>query len=174
MDAPVHFLAGGAVLTNQDLLACVGPAKVINLTPVGEKELLTVERLGDWAERINEGDRLLLRTDWSQRYPGEGYRDALPRISQELAQWLVEKKVALVGVEPPSVADVNNLEEVTEIHHTLFRGGVTIVEGLVNLDQLHAEVVDLIVLPLPIEDGDGCPVRAVARVSAPAKESAQC
>ena len=165
MDAPCHFIQHSATLMDQDLSDCIGPAKVIDLTPVKPRELLTIEKLGTWADRIGAGDRLLFRTDWSRRYPHDDYRNALPRISPQLADWLVEKKVALIGVEPPSVADVNNIEEVTQIHELLFRGGVTIVEGLINLDLLETEFVDLIVLPLRIAGGDGCPVRAVARVA---------
>ena len=165
MDAPCHFIHHGANLMDQNLHDIIGPAKVIDLTPVKPHERLTVEKLGTWVNRIDEGDRLLFRTDWYHQYPGDDYRHALPRISQQLADWLVEKKVAMIGVEPPSVADVNNIDEVTQVHRTLFRGGVTIVEGLVNLDQLDAEIVDLTVLPLPIVGGDGCPVRAVARLT---------
>jgi kynurenine formamidase len=60
------------------------------------------------------------------------------------------------------VADVNNLAELTEVHQTLFRGTVLIVEGLARLDQLTREVVEFIALPLKIVRGDGCPVRAIA------------
>lgn len=165
MDAPCHFVTEGETLAAQELATCIGPAKVIDLSPVEPGELLTVERLGEWQNRIIAGDRLLLRTDWYKRYPAPEYRDALPRISQELADWMVERGVTLVGVEPPSVADVNNLEELTAVHQTLFRGGITIVEGLVNLDQIENEQVELIVLPLPIVSGDGSPVRAIARVT---------
>jgi len=45
----------------------------------------------------------------------------------------------------------------------LLRGGVTIIEGLANLDQLPSERVEFIALPLKIVGGDGCPVRAIAR-----------
>ena len=38
----------------------------------------------------------------------------------ELARWFVEREVALIGVEPPSVADVNNLNELTAVHRTFF------------------------------------------------------
>ena len=43
-----------------------------------------------------------------------------------------------------------------------FGGGVAIVEGLTNLDQLQQPVVEFIALPLRIADGDGSPVRAIA------------
>jgi kynurenine formamidase len=105
---------------------------------------------------------LLLRTDWHKRYGTEQYRDALPRISVELAHWLVGRQVAMIGVEPPSVADVNNISELTEVHQILFKGGVLIVEGLANLDQISESVVQFIALPIKITGGDGCPVRAIA------------
>ena len=80
----------------------------------------------------------------------------------ELAIWCVQRRVKLLGVEPPSVADVHNLEELTRIHQLLLAGGVTIVEGLTNLDQLRADRVFFRRLPLKIHGGDGCPCRAFA------------
>ena len=67
-----------------------------------------------------------------------------------------------LGVEPPSVADVFNLEEVTRIHQILLTGKVVIVEGLTQLDQLSEKQVTFIALPLKIEAGDGAPCRAMA------------
>ena len=162
MDAPRHFLPDGASLDFLDLSVCLGPATLINLAPAEPAQLITVEDLGEQAESVQPGDRLLLRTDWYQRYGTPDYRQALPRISQALAEWLVEKRVALIGVEPPSVADVNNMQELTDVHQTLFRGNVRIVEGLAHLDRITASRFDFIALPLRIVGGDGCPVRAVA------------
>lgn len=161
-DAPRHFIPEGATLDQQNLSVCCGPARVVDLTPVEPAELLTVERVTAACPSIRRGDRLLLRTDWHLRYPSDEYRNALPRVSVELARWLVNRGVALLGVEPPSVADVNNLGELTEVHQTLFRGGVFIVEGLCHLDALRSDTVEFIALPLPVHGGDGSPVRAVA------------
>ncbi len=163
MDAPKHFLGDHAATIDQQALdACCGPARVINLTPVESRELITVERFLERCDTVQAGDRLLIRTDWHQRHGTAEYRDALPRISLDLAHWLVQRKVALVGVEPPSVADVHDLEELTAVHQTLFRGGIVIVEGLANLDQLRASIVDFVALPLRVVAGDGSPVRAIA------------
>jgi kynurenine formamidase len=74
----------------------------------------------------------------------------------------VEHRVKLLGVEAPSVADVNNLPEVTRIHEILLGGGVTIVEGLAHLDKLSQDRVLFAALPLPLAGGDGSPVRAFA------------
>ncbi|QDT57479.1 Kynurenine formamidase [Caulifigura coniformis] len=162
MDAPRHFLAEGATIDEQALEVCCGPARVIDLTPTAPKQLLTVDDFGVVADLIGPGDRLLLRTDWHKRFGTDDYRNGLPRISAELAQWLVDRGVALVGVEPPSVADVNDMRELTEVHRILLGGNVCIVEGLAHLDQLQSDVVEFMAFPLRISRGDGCPVRAVA------------
>lgn len=162
MDAPYHFLPDGQTLDQQHLDVCTGPATIINLAPAQPRQLINVTDLGALAEEVAPGARLLFRTDWSQRYGTPEYRNELPRISIELARWLVERQVGLIGVEPPSVADVNNMQELTEVHQTLFRGNVVIVEGLTNLDQVTAPTFDFVALPLNITGGDGCPVRAIA------------
>ena len=162
MDAPCHYIDDAATLDQQDLSACCGPARVIDLTPTEPKMLITIDHVTKALGQVFPGERLLFRTDWYQRFGTPEYRNELPRISIELARWLVEKKVALIGIEQLSVADVNNLPEVTDVHQTLFRGGVVIVEALANLDQLTQAEVEFIALPLKIIGGDGCPVRAIA------------
>jgi kynurenine formamidase len=163
MDAPCHFLPEGQTIDQLNLEACCGQARIVNLAPVDPAELITIDRFKTaLTDPLTPGDRLLLRTDWHYRYPDPEYRNSLPRISLELARWLVDQQVRLVGVEPPSVADVNNPVELTEVHQTLFRGGVVIVEGLANLDRIDSESCQFIALPLRIGAGDGCPVRAIA------------
>lgn len=162
MDAPRHFLPDGKTLDEQPLDVVVGPAIVLDLSPASPKQLITVADLAPIAEQVEPGVRILFRTDWHKRYGTPEYRNELPRISLELAEWLVENKVGLIGVEPPSVADVNNMQELTEVHQTLFRGDVVIVEGLANLDQIQQPNVLFVALPMNIEGGDGSPVRAIA------------
>ncbi|MFK7983915.1 MAG: cyclase family protein, partial [Saprospiraceae bacterium] len=126
------------------------------------QQLLTVAELGKVATQFQKGDGLLLHTDWSKYLGQVTYRNELPRISKELAQWCVQHQVKMLGVEPPSVADVNNLEEVTNIHHILLKGEVIIIEGLTNLDRIQKKQVLLIALPLKIKGGDGAPARVIA------------
>ena len=163
MDAQVHFEAGPETIDQIPPDRCMGPAWVVNLSGIAPKGLIEIASLGDAAQRFQPGESLLLRTDWSKQVDNPAiYRDGLPRISKALATWCVENQVKLLGVEPPSVADVNNKPEVTLIHKTLLGGGVTIVEGLTNLDQVQATKVFFIALPLKPLAGDGSPCRAVA------------
>jgi arylformamidase len=168
MDSQIHFGAGPETIDTKPLSLCLGPATVVNLAPLAPRTLLTVAHLGAVATTFTPGESLLLRTDWHKHAADPAlYRDALPRISEELAAWCVAHRVKILGVEPPSIADVNNLPEVTRIHQILLGGGVTIVEGLAHLDQLTHSRVFFHALPLKLAAGDGCPVRAFAYDSPP-------
>lgn len=163
MDAQVHFEAGPETIDQHTPARCMGRAWLVNLAGIAPKSLIEISSLGDAAKQFQPGDSLLLRTDWSKHADHPLiYRDGLPRISDALANWCVARKVKLLGVEPPSIADVNNLPEVTRIHKILLGGGVTIVEGLCHLDQLTGPKVFFAALPLKIAAGDGCPCRAFA------------
>ena len=162
MDAPFHFLQQGETLDDVVLDKCVGPARVIDLSSVKPRELITVEHLAPYAQEIGPGTRLLLKTGWSARADNPEYRDQLPRISLALAEWLAEREIALLGVETPAPADVNNKEELTAVHHALLGAQIVIVEGLANLDALQQKEVTFIALPLKLAGGDGSPVRAIA------------
>jgi arylformamidase len=163
MDAQTHFNAGPETIDQHGIERCIGPAWVVDCPNVRPRQILDVADLGLVASRFQPEDSLLLRTGWSRHVNDLAlYRDGLPRVGESLARWCVERRVKLLGVEPPSVADVNNLEELTRIHRILLAGGVVIVEGLTNLEAVQAERVQFVALPLKIEGGDGSPVRAFA------------
>jgi kynurenine formamidase len=161
VDAPRHFIASGGTIDETGLEALVGPARVIDLTPTAAGEELTVERLAPWSGRIGRGARLLLRTDWGRRAEGDA-RAGNPHVGAALAEWLTGRGIALLGVEPHSVADTRDIERCRRVHRVLLEAGVVLVEGLCNLHALRQEEVELVVLPLKIEGGDGSPARAIA------------
>lgn len=163
LDAPAHFFGERRTVDGIALRNCMGPAHVVNLDGVAPKSLIEVNHLGGVAEHFAAGESLLLRTGWSAHFEQRDYyRGEFPRISEGLAQWCVEKGVRMLGVEPPSVADVHNLQEVTLIHEILLGARTVIVEGLVNLDQLTSDQVFFAALPLKVGNGDGSPCRAFA------------
>ena len=163
MDAPKHFNCGEQTIDKIPLTDCISTAWVVNLTHLEPKALIEVAHLGEILEKWTPGQSLLLHTGWSAHVDdADYYRSSFPRISEGLAQWCVDHEVRVLGVEPPSVADVFNLEEVTRIHHILLAAGVVIVEGLTQLDQISQSQVTFIALPLKIEAGDGAPCRAMA------------
>jgi kynurenine formamidase len=163
MDAPLHFQAGEGTIDRIPLEHCVLPATVADITHLPPKALITVADLGRAAKDLGAGEGLLLKSGWS-RHVGDPqhYRDNFPRISEELACWCIERRVRLLGVEPPSVADVNNMAECTAIHQLLLGAQIVIVEGLTNLDSLQSNRVLFCAAPLKVEAGDGSPCRAFA------------
>lgn len=162
MDAPYHFGVSEETIDEYPPDRLLGRAWVARLSITAPRQLLEVADLGAVARRVEPGDGLLLHTGWSRHIGEAAYRRDLPRIGRGLAEWCVERRITLLGVEPPSVADVNDLAEVTEIHRILLSGRVIIVEGLTNLDQIHGDRVFLIALPLKIQGGDGAPARVLA------------
>lgn len=162
MDAPLHFGASEATIDDYEPDRFIGKAWVIKVPVRESRQLITIHDLGGVKDQFEKGDSLILQTGWS-RYVGlPKYRDELPRISKGLATWCVENRVNMLGVEPPSVADVNCLAEVTEIHLILLGGGVIIIEGLTNLDQIQKDQVVLMAFPIKVEGGDGAPARVMA------------
>ncbi|MBP6385984.1 MAG: cyclase family protein [Pseudarcicella sp.] len=162
MDAPLHFGVSDETIDQLNPQKCIGKAWVIRLTNLPNKYLIEIEDLGEYVEKIEANDSILLQTDWSLKVGTPDYRNELPRISESLAKWLVEKKVNMLGVEPPSIADVNNMAEVTLIHQILLSGKITIIEGLCNLDKIKNDVCTLIALPIKFKNGDGAPARVIA------------
>jgi len=161
VDAPVHFGVGTQTIDLIPAENLIGPAWVADVRPVEPRVLIEPEHLGAVCEELEPGDSLLICTGWSDYYGQSQFRDGLPRISVNLARWCVDRSVRMLGVEPPSVADVNNAQELTEVHRILFEGGVIVVEGLANLASLSKPRVTFIALPLKVAGGDGAPARAV-------------
>ena len=162
MDAPIHFEVSTETIEGISLERCIGPAWVIDAEDVQSHGLITVAHIGPVAERFAPGESLLMKTGWSSRASRPEYRNALPRISIELAEWCAQHEVKMLGVEQPAVADVNNLEEISSVHRVLLDAGIVIVEGLTNLHALERERVIFMAFPLKISGGDGSPVRALA------------
>ena len=158
LDVPLHFVQGGAGIDSVPVDRFMGEAYVIDLSYKKAEEEIKPEDLIPYENIINPGSKLLLRTDWYKVLPDKRYFKEQPRISYELALWLVEKKISLLGLETPTINPVDN----RKLHQTLLSGGIILVEALAHLEDLKKDKVFFIALPLKIVNGDGSPVRAVA------------
>lgn len=164
IDAPIHFAVNEHTIDSYPPERFISKVQIVDIPIHSSQQLLTVHDLKEVADNFIAGESLILRTHWNQYYGLPKFRDELPRVSKELAQWCVNQEVNILGVEPPSVADVNNLTEVTEIHQILLAGNVMIAEGLTNTEALPNGACILIVSPLLIKGGDGAPARILALV----------
>ena len=158
VDAPSHYLADGATLESLDIDTLVGPAELVRLTVTPSQALAPADL------PASTGTRLLLHTGWAEQAAGEDrYFTEYPSISPELARELIRRGVRLIGLDSPSVD-----YDPGETHRILLGAGVVIVENLIGLERL-PDQVELVVLPLPLVGGDGCPARAVASFDGPSR-----
>jgi len=140
-DAPLHVVAGAGDITSLALEAFWGPARVIQVSgAVGATALSSL----DW----HGVERALFRTG------GEGY--LLPAA----ADFLIERRVRLVGIDSLSVDPENDAE--MPVHRAFARAGVAVLECL-RLQHAPAGDYELAALPLAIEGADASPVRAALR-----------
>jgi arylformamidase len=155
VDAPAHYVRGGAGVDAMPLDALVGPALVVD---TGDADAITAGALAGL--NIPSGtERLLFRTKNSARglMAAPDFHTDFVAITADGAEWLVEQGVRLVGMDYYSVAPYDAL---APTHQILLRAGVVIVEGL-NLIPVQPGPYTFICLPLKLKDADGAPARAI-------------
>jgi arylformamidase len=156
LDAPLHFLRGGASIDSMPIAATVGPARVVAVSdPVSVK----VADLEPHLPAANE--RLLLKTRNSdRRWADEPFDEGFVYLSHEAALFLAERGVRTVGVDYLSVGGF--LEDQEETHRALLEAGIWVIEGL-DLSAVPPGDYELICLPLRIVGAEGAPARALLR-----------
>lgn len=155
VDAPRHFIQGGAGIDSLALEVLVGPALVVSAP---DMDVLSAEVLE--ALDIPAGtERVLFQTRNSELWAAgkHGFDEEYVAIAEDGAQWLVRRGVKLVGVDYLSVAPYS---DPTPTHKTLLGAGIITVEGL-NLSGIESGLYQLVCLPLNIPDCDGAPARAI-------------
>ncbi|GIK56794.1 MAG: cyclase family protein [Chloroflexi bacterium] len=155
LDAPAHFVPGGAGVEVLALSTLIGPALVVEALAV---PALTAAVLA--ALPIPSGtERLLVKTDNAARWTvGETvFYEEYVAVTADGARWLVDNGIKLIGVDYLSVAP---FAELVSPHQILLNAGVIPVEGL-NLDGVPPGPYQLVCLPLLIPGSDGAPCRAV-------------
>jgi arylformamidase len=152
VDAPSHFVRDGATLEHVRIDDLIGPAEVVRFSGLAPRQDLLPEDVP-----ATGATRILLHTGWATEMGYEpDYFTEYPSISTALAHELVARGVRLIGLDTPSVDHPPGAT-----HHILLGAGLVIVENLAGLERI-PDAIDLIVLPLPIVGGDGCPARAIA------------
>ena len=161
MDAPRHFIEGGKPIDALDPRKLVTEAIVLDLSYKEIGSAITTEDLEKFSEDINEGDGVLLYTGTSKLWGDERILRNFTYIDPRAAQWLVDKKVSIVGIDCLSVEKYKADAPLT--HKTLLNHNIPLIETLSsNLEKIAGERVLLIALPLKIKERDAAPARVVA------------
>lgn len=160
VDAPLHFLGGGAGVAEMPLDRFLGEAVCVSAPkrPGDDVVLEDIEGV-----EIRPGDIVLFRTGWEERAGSPSYFDeSWPGLSVGLVNFLIERKVKAVGGDLPSADGPAAIESGAPAHKLLAGAGMPIFECLVNLGELVGKRFLFAGFPLKIVGAEASPVRAVA------------
>lgn len=168
VDAPRHFVPDGPTIDDYPLEKFTGSGVVLDLDreSAGEIPLSAVEAAAEAVGGVRSGDIVLIRTGWGRRFDDhESYR-RYPWLAADVADWLLEREVSLLGVDtisPDRPRAMRPDDWDTYPHHrTLLPADVLIMEHL-YLEAVAGTRLEIVAFPLKLRDGDGAPVRVGAR-----------
>ncbi|GAB3940693.1 cyclase family protein [Spirosoma harenae] len=154
LDAPLHFVAGGADTNSFELSTLIGVCRVVHIPDV---DVVTSAILNEYiGTRVPK--RLLLRTDNSNsQWNEKPFYSLFIALSADAAEWVVEKKIELIGIDYLSIQCYN---DPPDTHQILLHNQVIILEGI-YLGHVEPGDYQLICLPIKIEGVEGVPCRAI-------------
>jgi arylformamidase len=155
VDAPSHYIEGGATVDRIDLSKFIGLAILLRM-PKDAGKVISPDDFAPYANLIVEGSRVIVATGWSTKWTTPEYFENPPQITPEAAGFLASRKIALLGIDMPTPGHPDR-----EIHKILLEANIAILENLLIPDAC-PEAFTLYAAPLALKDCDGSPVRAVA------------
>lgn len=153
MDAPWHFIPGGARVDEADPALFFGRALVLDLP---DTDLVRAADLPG----APLPERLLLKTRNSLRLLDAPFDPDFVAVAPDAAERMVADGVRLLGVDGFSIGA---FRDSGPTHHILLGAGVFAVEGL-RLAVVPGGWCEFVALPLLVAGGDGAPCRAFVRV----------
>lgn len=155
IDAPLHFISDGDGAESAALDVMIGPARVIAID-----DQVSVRRSALEPYDLQPGERVLFKTR-NGLIPWEGpFVMEYIYIAADAAEYLAERRVALVGIDGMSVGGFYN--DMVECHLALLNGGIWIVENL-DLRAVKPGRYELMCLPMKLVGCDGAPARVLLR-----------
>jgi arylformamidase len=155
VDAPAHFLVGGATIDQLPLEILLGKARVVEISTRERVDRADLEAL-DLADDL----RVLLKTRMSGQMLKAGYQEDHLYLTVDAAHYLAQAGLKLVGFDYLSIDRFGSAD--FPAHHALLEAGVVLVEGL-DLSEVEAGEYEMSCLPLRVGGGDAAPARVVLR-----------
>lgn len=144
------MFAGGRSLDQIPLKNFTGRGIYIRVT--GEYDLEKIKKVS-----IQRGDIVLFHTGMSDRLHEPDYYKKYPAVPQDVAHYLVRKKVKMVGV------DTGGIDYDFSVHKILLQNEILIIENLTNLATLMGKEFKVYAFPIKFQL-DASPVRVVAEI----------
>lgn len=152
MDVPMHMTDSQWGVSSYALDLFFGTARVFDVRGVSNVHLKDFNH-----ERIQQGDIVLFCTGQDRFFGEKNYFQSYPTLTKEVADFLVDRQVKMVGIDSPSPD-----YEPYPVHQILLRGDVMILENLTRVyELLQAQNICVYAFPLKLY-ADASLVRAVA------------
>jgi kynurenine formamidase len=141
LDPPAHWAPEFAAIDELPPTFAIRPLVVISIVPQVARDFnyhLQVSDILDWEKqygRIPEGSVVMVRSDWSKRWPDPGLAllTAFPGVSLDALQLLhLQRHILFHGHEPLDTDSTPTLEGESWLMHN----GFAQAEGVANLDQV--------------------------------------
>ncbi len=153
IDAPWHMITDGKTLDQIPIDRFIGRGRLIKV----ENKKFDLEKVKQAG--IEAGGIVLFHTVMSDIYHDKDYFEKYPEIPESIANYLVDKKVKMVGMDMASPD-----YEPFKVHRILLGAGILIIENLTNLDKLEGKEFTVYALPIKLQL-DGAPARVVAQIN---------
>lgn len=170
LDAPYHYNPRGKRVTDFSISEYIFDRPVVVDVEKGDDEFICPSDLDNAADRIAECDLLMLRTGFCRYRTAdpERYARRNPGISSEAAQYLMQgfPNLRALAIDAVSIEFEGNYDHGFAAHKVFLCDDthpVILIEG-VNMDLDLSHLVRVFVIPLYIEQLDGCPCTVIGEV----------
>lgn len=159
VEFPYHHWKEGKDAADYPLENLIGKGLVLDFSHKENGEAITLEEVQVYADRIQEGDIIFIRTDKDKLYRTERWAEQ-PHLTEEAMRWLLSLKPKVIGTDAAGFEVPGT--DYQPNHLMMFQNNIAMVESATNLAAVGDERVTIFILPLPIEGIDACPVRIIA------------
>jgi arylformamidase len=166
LDAPLHLFKKGKTIDEIKIDRLIGAGVILDLSRKKKCEPITANDLKQAKPIVQRGDIVLVYTGWGKKIFSEEYHDH-PYFSEDAAEWLIKKRVNILGTDTLTPDKPYCLRETgfnMPIHRMLLSKEILIIENLMNLEKAKGKRLEVMVIPIKIEKGDGAPARVFGRV----------
>ncbi len=158
LETSAHRFPNQPSLDEIPLKKLISQAVVFKLKPKKPSEHIEKKELASFRIKIKKGDTVLISTGWERNWKKKNFVTGSPHFSKEAMEWLLEKKISILGADIPCYDDPGKSEGLV---NKLFKKKVLILAPLVNLRKIKKRRVRLIALAPRIKDTCGFPCRAI-------------
>lgn len=159
LETSAHMSANGPKLIEIPLQKLYFNAVMIQLPDLKPEQQIEVADLEKTAPEIHPGDSVFIATGWDRKWRDSDFINNCPNFSKDAMDWILDRKPFLVGCDLPRWDSWKNPQQ---FFIRFFEQGVLLLAPLMNLREIKTSHVQIIALPIKVENTVAAPCRVVA------------